>query len=210
MQDAVFTIGHSTHPLERFVSLLQQQGITALSDVRSTPYSRVNPQFNREDLKESLRACSIAYVFLGKELGARSEDPACYDHGKVQYDRLAHTDLFRRGLERVQEGMKRFRIALMCAEKEPLECHRTILVARHLVALELEVQHIHADGRIESHAEALSRLARILNLRENEHDLFRSREDLLAEAYRLQEKRIAYDSDSAIRKDTPTLRSAVG
>ena len=193
MQDTVFTIGHSTHPKERFLALLHQHGITALCDVRSMPYSRFSPQFNREELKQSLRAFSIAYVFLGKELGARSDDPLCYDHGKVQYDRLAHTELFQQGLTRLQDGLKKYRLAVMCAEKEPLECHRSILVSRYLVALGLDVQHIHADGKLESHADALSRLAQMLNLPED--DMFRSREDLIADAYRLQEKRIVYASD---------------
>jgi uncharacterized protein (DUF488 family) len=194
LQGAVFTIGHSTHPQERLITLLRQHGITAVCDVRSTPYSRVNPQFNREMLKEFLRECGIKYVFLGKELGARSEDPACYENGKVQYDRLARTDLFRQGLERVQKGMQDYRLAIMCAEKEPLECHRAILVSRHLVDLGLEVQHIHADGRLESHVDALSRLAQMFNLLE--HDMFRSPEELLADAYRRQEGRIAYDSEA--------------
>ncbi len=208
MQGSIFTIGHSTHPQERFVALLRQHGITALCDVRSTPYSRVNPQFNREELKQSLRACGIRYVFLGKELGARSENPACYEHGKVQYERLAHTALFRRGLERVREGMKKYRLALMCAEKEPLQCHRTILVARYLSGIGLDVQHIHADGRLESHVDALSRLVKMLNL--PEHDMFHSREELLAVAYRRQEERIVYDAGSAVPADAPTARSAAG
>ena len=192
MQDTVFTIGHSTHPKERFIALLHQHGITALCDVRSMPYSRISPQFNREELKESLRACSITYVFLGEELGARSDDPLCYDHGKVRYDRLGHPELFQQGLTRLRDGMQKYRVALMCAEKEPLECHRSILVARYLAALGLDVQHIHADGKLESHADALSRLAQLLNL--GEDDMFRSREDLVADAYRLQEERIAYAS----------------
>jgi uncharacterized protein (DUF488 family) len=174
------------------------------------PYSRVNSQFNREALKECLRACGIKYVFLGKELGARSEDPACYEHGKVQYERLAQTELFRLGLQRVQKGMREYRLVLMCAEKEPLAYHRAILVARHLAALSVVVQHIHADGSVEDHADALRRLAKILNLREDEHDLFRSREDLFAEAYRLQEERIAYDSSDAVPADIRALRSAAG
>ncbi len=206
MQHTIFTIGHSTHPQERFIALLRQHRITALCDVRSKPYSRFNPQFNREELKEFLRECGIKYVFLGKELGARSEDPACYENGKVLYDRLARTDLFRLGLERVQKGMKDYRIALMCAEKEPIECHRAILVARHLADLGLDVQHIHADGRLESHADALSRLVRILNL--PEHDMFQSREELLAEAYRRQEGRIAYDSGEAVPADASASSAA--
>ena len=208
MQDTVFTIGHSTHPQEHFINLLQRHGITALCDVRSTSYSRVNPQFNREELKDSLHVRGIRYVFLGKELGARSENPACYEHGKVQYDRLAKTDLFRRGLERVQDGMKKFRLALMCAEKEPLECHRTILLARHLVALGIDVQHIHADGQLESHAAALSRLARMLNL--PEQDMFHSRDELLADIYRRQEERIAYETVAAGAANGATVKGATG
>jgi uncharacterized protein (DUF488 family) len=193
MGDTVFTIGHSTHPQERFIALLRQHGITALCDVRSKPYSRMNPQFNREELEEALLAHGIAYRFLGKELGARSDDPHCYERGKVQYGRLAETDLFKHGLKRVLSGMKDgFRVALMCAEKEPLECHRTILVARHLAALGVAVAHIHADGRLENHDSALSRLARLLNLPED--DMFHTREELLDDAYRRQEERIAYEA----------------
>jgi uncharacterized protein (DUF488 family) len=208
MQEAVFTIGHSTHQLERFIALLLPHGITALCDVRSKPYSRMSPQFNREELKQSLREHGIAYVFLGKELGARSEDPTCYENGKVQYDRLARTELFRQGLDRVQKGMKEYRIALMCAEKEPLECHRTILVARHLVALGLDVQHIQADGRLEDHAAAAIRLKRMLRLPDD--DMFRSSEDVLVDAYHLQEERIAYEASPDAAADGASIRSAAG
>jgi len=207
MGDTVFTIGHSTHAQERFIALLCQHGITALCDVRSKPYSRMNPQFNREELEEALLARGIAYRFLGKELGARSDDPHCYERGKVQYGRLAETDLFKHGLRRVLRGMKDgFRIALMCAEKEPLECHCTILVARHLAALGVAVAHIHADGRLENHDSALSRLARLLNLPED--DMFHSREELLDDAYRRQEERIAYEA--AEPGDSTTLKGAAG
>jgi uncharacterized protein (DUF488 family) len=192
MQNTVFTIGHSTHPQERFIALLRQHGITALCDVRSKPYSRMNPQFNREQLNEVLLAQGIEYRFLGKELGARSDDPNCYENGKVQYDRLAETELFKYGLKRVLRGMRDdFRIVLMCAEKEPLECHRTILVARHLVALGVTIEHILVDGNLENHDAALIRLAKMINLREP--DLVHSREQLLADAYRKQGERIAYE-----------------
>ncbi len=191
MNETVFTIGHSTHSRERFIALLIQHGITALCDVRSKPYSRMNPQFNREELARALPAHGIVYRFLGKELGARSEDSDCYEEGQVRYSRLADTAQFKRGLKRVIRGMKEdLRIALMCAEKEPLECHRTILVARHLAALGVRVEHIHADGHLESHDEALSRLAGMMHL--PERDLFHSREELLDDVYRRQEERIAY------------------
>ncbi len=190
----VYTIGHSTHPIDRLLSLLRQHGITAVADVRSTPFSRFNPQFNRQTLTASLEASGIAYVFLGKELGARTDDDACYENGKVQYDRLASTPGFQQGLDRVQEGTARYRIALLCAEKEPLECHRTILVARHLVTRGIDVQHIHADGRLESHDEVMMRLAGQLDL--PAAGLLHSREEILAEAYRRHGARIAYERRS--------------
>ena len=174
MERQVFTIGHSTQAAERFIMLLNKHGITAVADVRSTPYSRMNPQYNREDLRTALNDAGISYAFLGKELGARSDNKACYHDGKVQYGLLAQTDLFRHGIDRVREGTQNFRIALMCAEKEPLECHRTILVARELERAGLEVQHILGDGRLESHVEAMNRLVRLLHLPEG--DMFSSRE----------------------------------
>ena len=197
MTNAVFTIGHSTHALARFIALLQKHGMTAIGDVRSKPYSRMNPQFNREELKAALREHGIAYVFLGKELGARSEDASCYQNGKVQYDRLAETELFQLGIKRVREGAAKYRIALMCAEKEPLECHRAILVARHIVSIGFEIQHILGDGRLEGHAEALGRLVRQLHLPES--DMFSAQQEVFQEAYRLQGDKIAF------RKEEPAL-----
>jgi len=209
MAETVFTIGHSTHTQEYFISLLSLHGITALCDVRSMPHSRVNPQFNRKELEQALRAHGMEYRFLGKELGARSDDPTCYEHGKVQYERLAETELFRYGLKRVLRGTKEgFRIALMCAEKEPLECHRTILVARHLVTSGLDVQHIHADGKLESHIDAENRLVQTFKLTED--DMFCSREELLAEAYHRQGERIAYEVRPAVAEDESTTRRAAG
>jgi uncharacterized protein (DUF488 family) len=194
VKPVVYTIGHSTHQADVFLSLLRQHGITAVADVRSTPFSRFNPQFNRQTLQASLETNAIAYVFLGKELGARCDDDACYVNGKVQYDRLASTALFQHGLDRVQEGMARYRIALMCAEKEPLDCHRTILVARHVVGRGCEVQHIHADGRLESHDEVMMRLARELDL--PVAGLLHSGDEIFAEAYRRHGARIAYERRS--------------
>lgn len=205
MQNAIFTIGHSTQIVERFIALLRQHEITAIGDVRSTPYSRMNPQFNREALKKVLAENGIAYVFMGKELGARSPDPSCYLNGKVQYGRLAQSPLFASGLERVRKGAKKYRIALMCAEKEPLECHRTILVSRHLATDKTDVLHIQADGKIENHRDAMTRLVRLLHLPEG--DMFSSQDDILVEAYRLQEQRIAYVEEAP---DGESLRSAAG
>lgn len=200
LRQPVLTIGHSTHSFDELLNLLRQHGVTALADVRSTPFSRFNPQFNKETLAQSLKAHGIKYVFLGRELGARSDDRSCYENGRVQYARLAHTELFRRGIDRVMRGSHNHRIALMCAEKEPLECHRTLLVARALVENGIAVHHILADGRLETHGDAMLRLLSILGF--PREDLFRSRQELLAQALALQEERIAYVDE--------TLASAAG
>ncbi len=190
-QNWVFTIGHSTHELAPFVDLLSKHRIGALADVRSMPYSRRQPQFNREALMKALRARGIAYVYLGKELGARSNDPAFYKNGRVQFRRLADSSLFRSGIKRILDGSQRMSIALMCAEKDPLDCHRTILVTRELVGLGTEVKHILGDGEIETHQAAMKRLCKRLGIRE---DLLRPPEELEDDAYTAQEEKIAYIS----------------
>ncbi len=191
MTRPVSTIGHSNHPLEHFITLLKQHDINVLCDVRSDPYSRVNPQFNRETLKAALGDTGITYVFLGKELGARSEDPSCYVRRKVRYDRLAQTALFRKGIESQLQRMQGSRLALMCAERDPLDCHRTILVARHLETRGIAVEHILADGSVETHGQAVARLLRQLKIPEGD-DLFHTREAMIDDAYNTQGERIAY------------------
>lgn len=158
MGDTLYTIGHSTHPAEEFVRLLRTHDITAVADVRSAPYSRYNPQFKKEALAASLKDAGIAYVYLGRELGARVEDPTCHVDGRVSYARVARTELFRTGLQRVRDGMQSFRIALMCAERDPITCHRMMLVTRNLRDEALAIDHIRADGTLESNAEAERRL----------------------------------------------------
>ena len=183
------------------IDLLRLHGITAIADVRSSPYSRMNPQFNRDSFSDLLRDCEIAYLFLGRELGARSKDRSCYNQGKVQYDLLARTDLFQAGLDRVTHGMRSHRVALLCAEKDPLTCHRTILVCRHLVTRGIVVRHILEDGRIETHEEALSRLLAEHGL--PERDLFRDRSEIIEQAYSERGEKIAYAvQDSAADSTT--------
>src|SRR5262249_44809331 len=138
-RSSLFTIGHSTHSLEVFVELLTHHGVTALADVRSAPFSRFNPQFNKDALARGLNARGIRYVFLGRELGARANDSSLYENGRVRYARLAQTDLFKQGIARVIQGATEHRIALMCAERDPLECHRTLLVSRALDEQGVEV-----------------------------------------------------------------------
>lgn len=199
MQEALYTIGHSNQSFESFLASLRIHGVTAIADVRSYPYSNANPHFDRELLASQLQANEIAYVFLGAELGARTADQGCYVNGKVRYDLLAKTPLFCEGLHRVQLGMDRFRVALMCAEAEPLDCHRTILIARRLREIQVPVRHILKDGAIEDHEQSVERLLRRLKM--TNHDMFRGRAALIDEAYRLQEERIAYQPTAGESQD---------
>ena len=204
-KNSVLTIGHSTHTAEAFLALLKKYDMDAAADVRSSPFSRFNPQFNRDVLDRSLKEHGIRYVFLGHELGARTDDRTCYENGRVRYDRLARTRLFQSGLDRIVEGADQYRIALMCAEKEPLECHRTLLVARALVERAIPVWHIHPDGHLETHEAAMDRLLVMTGV--PKEDFFRSKEELLAQALARQEQAIAYVEENlaatTLREDSP-------
>jgi len=195
----LYTIGHSTHDLEHFMQLLKRHDITAVGDVRSSPYSKFNPQYNREPLQKALRDNHIAYVFLGSELGPRSEDPVCYVNGKVQYRRLAMTDAFERGLERLRTGMKTYRIALMCAEKDPITCHRMILVCRVLRSDPIEIYHILEDGELETLQASERRLMRELKMLQL--NMLEKPDDLIQRVYDAQSERIAYVRDEETRKE---------
>ena len=192
----VLTVGHSNHPLEKFVSLLKQHDVATLADVRSAPYSRFNPQFNRRALNSALQSHGIAYRFMGHALGGRPEDRSCYEEGRVRYDRLARTSLYREGIDRVVAAARDERIALMCAEREPLDCHRTLLVGRSLAERGVAVTHILADGALEPHADTMDRLLDSVKLPRG--DLLHSKEELIEQALALKEGRIAY-SDRASR-----------
>lgn len=188
----IFTIGHSTHELPRFLALLRQHQIQELVDVRSQPYSRHTPWFSREPLDHALKTAGVTYVFLGRELGARREESGCYVGGKVNYDLIAATASFHAGLDHLRHDAAQRRLALMCAEKEPLDCHRTILVARYAITF-TPVFHILADGSLEAHADAELRLRRLYGL--GEADLFQPPEAQLAEAYARRGGDIAYAED---------------
>ncbi|MDJ0845337.1 DUF488 domain-containing protein [Crocosphaera sp.] len=205
----LFTIGHSNLDIKNFISFLNKHNVTALADVRSSPYSRYVSQFNRENLKNSLLNVGIKYVFLGEELGARPKDRSCYVEGKAVYENIAKTPLFSQGIDRINKGSQSYNIALMCAEKDPITCHRAVLVCQHLKVLPLDINHILQDGSLESHQSLENRLLEIHNLGESAQDsavqlsLFDnvsnqtplptlSPEEALKEAYRKQGDNIAY------------------
>ncbi|NLE38375.1 MAG: DUF488 domain-containing protein [Pirellulaceae bacterium] len=187
----VFTIGHSTHEMGRFLELLRSYGVTAVVDVRSQPASRL-PHFCRDHLAAELRTVGIEYVFLGSELGVRRVERECYVDGRVSYERIARLASFQHGLDRIERGAATRVVTLLCAEKEPLECHRTILVARHLVGRGWNVKHILADGTAEDHIDGMRRLLRLRDIGRTLFEPNLTEEELFERAYEEQSRIIAY------------------
>lgn len=198
----LFTIGHSTHDFARFLGLLKQHGIQVVADVRSRPFSRLT-WFCRPELEKELRANSLRYVFLGDELGARRVGRECYIGPRADYGLIAGTLAFQKGIERLRDGVLKFRVALMCAEKDPLDCHRTVLVCRYAQEF-AEIFHILPDGRLESHASAEERM--MAPYVSPEGDMFRSRIELLNDAYKRRGEEINYveqPQTSSVVRDEP-------
>ena len=182
----ICTIGHSNHSWDGFLALLQQHRIAVVADVRSAPYSRYSPHFSREALAEALPAAGLGYLYLGRELGGRPPDPACYENGRIHYQRVAQTSGFRAGAARLLDSARKQRVAVMCAEKEPLDCHRTLLVAPALEACGANVAHILADGELELQARAMDRLLAKFNFNPD-GDLWQPRQACIAQALRAPE-----------------------
>lgn len=192
----VFSIGHSDHTIEAFVALLVRHGVSALADVRAAPYSRHQPQFSKAALVEALRGAGLAYVYLGEQLGGR---PSVRVRAQIQgggYVAMAATEAFQHGIARIQQGRTQHRIALMCAERDPIDCHRALLVGRALAGCDIPVEHIHADGSSERHAGLEARLLAAAG-RADGGDLFSTPAELLDLAYLRQEQRASLIDDEA-------------
>ncbi|MGD1716545.1 DUF488 family protein [Dapis sp. BLCC M172] len=207
----LFTIGHSNHSIESFLSLLQKHQITAVADVRSSPYSKYLPHFSQKNIQQYLQETNISYIFLGKELGARTNNLSCYVNGKALYELIAKTDEFQKGLEIVYQSLENYNIALMCSEQDPITCHRAILVSRHLKNQGLDINHILKNGELENHSDLEQRLLEINNLVEKPQSFLQlslfdtksfsqnvtestndSEYTILEKAYKIQGDKIAY------------------
>lgn len=193
----IYTIGHSTHPLDYFLELLREYGVNWLVDVRSNPASSYNPQYNQEPLSSFLKKNRITYLHFAEEFGARQTDPDVLDkEGKVDFEKVRKTRQFKNGLEEIWNGVnKGFVIAIMCSESEPLDCHRFSMVSVGLKNDGFEVKHILRDKTIKTNEELENDLLKKYEKKLPQKDLFNpdiSDEDQLMAAYRLKNKEIGF------------------
>lgn len=192
----IFTIGHSQHKLEHFLAMLRCCDINYVIDVRSTPYSKYAQDYDKERIKEFLVEHGIHYVYMGKHFGARQEDRSLYTpEGYLDFKRAANSPHFQEGLENVMKGMENNRIALMCLEKKPIDCHRAILVANAFYQKGCSVSHILEDCTIQRHEELNEELLEMYFPDRNQVSLFdtRTEEEYLSDAYSLRNKQIGYN-----------------
>jgi uncharacterized protein (DUF488 family) len=187
----IFTVGHSTHELEAFIALLKAHAISAIVDVRSQPFSRLS-HFNSDSLAAALKARNVKYVLMGRELGARRQETECYVDGQAVYERVATLPLFREGIRRLVEGARDNVIALLCSEKEPLDCHRAVLICRHLRPYGMDIRHILPDGQLERHGDTERRLMQLVGISPEQGDLFANPQELIEDAYEARGLEIAY------------------
>ena len=150
MTPSILTIGHSRHPIERFLELLREHRVEVLADARSQPFSRFSPHFSRGALARSIEDAAMRYLYLGDALGGRPGPRECYGaDGQVDYDRVEQQGFYQRGIERLLKGVARYRVCLLCAEEDPARCHRRLLISRTLVRRGVEVRHIRGSGAVE-------------------------------------------------------------
>jgi uncharacterized protein (DUF488 family) len=193
----LYSVGHSNHPLADLVRLLRRVGVTAVADVRSQPFSQRHPEFNRPDLETGLSACQIGYAFFGDALGGRPRSRALYDaEGRVDYERVRQSAAFRRGLDGLVRAVEEHPVAFLCAEEDPLDCHRGLMITPALVERGVIPAHLRGDGSVESTAAMEARLLALTDVGRGILDgLFAAtlsdeeRRELVAEAYRVHARR---------------------
>ena len=156
---AIFTIGYGARSLDDFIAALKSNQIEYLVDVRSAPYSKFKPEFSKDWLQHHLERAGIRYLFMGETLGGQPKDPSCHTEGKVDYDKVRAQPFFHAGVERVKKAFaQECRIALMCSEGRPEQCHRSKLIGEVLADGGIPIMHIDDDGKLVSQRAVIERL----------------------------------------------------
>jgi len=191
----IYTIGHSNREINEFIQILLHYRIKTVVDVRSKPYSKYCPQFNKETIKQAIINSGIKYLFLGEELGARPKDHSCYINNKVSFEKMMASDTFKKGISELLDEAKKNSIVIMCAEREPVDCHRAILVARVLEQKGIAVKHIIRETELLDRFEFEKKLLKKFKIQETLFDTESSKKLDIEEAYQKQEKIISYQEN---------------
>ena len=197
-----YTIGHSTHPETTFLELLRKHKIDCIVDVRSSPYSKYNPQFNKDNIKHLLKSNGVIYVFMGDLLGARHNDPSLFFKNTlmVNFSKARNTEKFKKGIERVIDGInKGHHLALMCAEKDPFDCHRFVLISYALSKNGIDINHILSNGSIISNSDLEHKLLNKYKTNDQQRELFeapKTKADAIEEAYKKRNTDIGYVNEN--------------
>ena len=196
----IYTIGHSNYDSDYFMELLLKFKINTVVDVRSVPFSKYVPHFNKDNIKTLLNKHGIHHVYMGEELGIiRDNNSLLSKDGYVDFEKVSETKLFKNGIERIRHGFsKGYSIIIMCTEKDPIDCHRSILIGRELHKEKYDIAHILTDGSMETHTEFEGRLLSMYFPIKMQQDLFsiiepsESKEEILDKAYKLRNRDIGY------------------
>ncbi len=155
----IFTIGYGNRELNQIIELLKSNQISYLIDIRSSPYSKYNPDFTQNALEFNLKKYNIRYVYMGDSLGGRPNSPSCYTDGKVDYQKLSEKEFYKHGIKRLQTAWKKnLLVALLCSEAKPEECHRSKLVGQSLIEKKIDVIHIDENGELKTQSKIMDKL----------------------------------------------------
>ena len=196
----IYTLGHSNYPFDKFIEILKKYDINCVVDIRSTPYSKYNTQYNKEFLHETLKNLGYTYIYMADEFGAKRKTKVSYnDEGYADFDKVILEDEFKRGIERLKVGCsKNYKIVLLGAMQEPIRCHRAILLGKELIKAGFYVKHIMHEGDLKVQSELEEQLLEKYFEDRNQLTIDSllgnsiSREDMIKEGYKLANKEIGY------------------
>ena len=196
----IYTLGHSNYPFDKFIEILKKYDINCVVDIRSTPYSKYNTQYNKEFLHETLKNLGYTYIYMADEFGAKRKTKVSYnDKGYADFDKVILEDEFKRGIERLKVGCaKNYKIVLLGAMQEPIRCHRAILLGKELIKAGFDVKHIMHEGDLKVQSELEEQLLEKYFEDRNQLTIDSllgnaiSREDMIKEGYKLANKEIGY------------------
>ena len=196
----IYTLGHSNYPFDKFIEILKKYDINCVVDIRSTPYSKYNTQYNKEFLHETLKNLGYTYIYMADEFGAKRRTRNSYnDEGYADFDKVILEEDFKKGIERLKVGCaKNYKIVLLGAMQEPIRCPRAILLGRELIKEGFNVKHIMHEGDLKTQDELEEQLLEKYFEERNQLTLdsllgnAMSREDMIKESYKLANKEIGY------------------